>query len=114
MSEKRILCLEVSGECLDLRVGRDPFNETEYLCCAADIAKDWKDISKDTCKNCKKARYRGIPREQAIESIGRALCRKGICSRSSDCPKSCDMWKTEVGDWAEAALDALLEGKHEN
>lgn len=109
MSEKRILCLEVSGECLDLRVGKDPFNETEYLCCAADIAKDWKDISKDTCKNCKKARYRGITRERAIEKMAKAIY-EAMCPNFSQVFVG---WRnyTKI---AEAVLNALLEGKHEN
>ena len=113
MSEKRILCLEVkNGDCPYLSVVHNSsvaalFGFKPGYYCNRTI--DWKPIEKDACQNCKHAKYQGIPREQAIESIGRALCRKGICSRSSDCPKSCDMRKTEVGDWAEAALDALLE-----
>lgn len=93
---KRILCLEVSGKCLDLRVRRDPFNGKEYFWCAEDIAKDWKDISKDTCKNCKTARYLGITRKQAIEKMAKALEE--------------NLNGSSFNSLAEAALNSLLEG----
>lgn len=87
MSEKKILCMEMESPCV--KCG----SKLCSICVAIKRYKSWP------------------TREQAIENIGRALCKKGICARSSDCPKSCDIWKTEVGDCAKAALNALLEGK---
>lgn len=55
--------------------------------------------------------YNTITRKEAICKIARAICRAGGNECIGDC-ESCDLW--EVGpekDYAEAALDSLLEGK---
>lgn len=52
-----------------------------------------------------------ITRQEAIEKMARAICRAGENECIGDCA-SCDLWK--VGpekDYAEAALNALLEMK---
>ena len=85
MSEKRILCTEVSGECrhfadVNTPLSADAFECQQGLYCTKNTA--WKPITKDTCKNCKEGRYQGCTREQAIEKMAKAMCRKsngGTC-----------------------------------
>lgn len=96
MSETRIYVTKTNDFCLDLRFGRD-INGKWVRSCASDTSKDWKDITEKDCKNCKKARYLGITREQAI----RKMCDGYF--------KAKDNGLTESGR-VEAALNALLEG----
>lgn len=61
--------------------------------------------SKCNCEHCEE----GITMQEAIEKMARAICRSGENECIGDCA-SCDLWK--VGpekDYAEAALNALLE-----
>lgn len=100
MKEKRILCIEVSGECQHLMDVNRP--SLAFLCgsaqglyCTKNIY--WKPITKGTCKSCKEGRYQGFTREQAI----RKMCDGYF--------KAKDDGKTE-SERVEAALNALLEG----
>ena len=110
MKEKRILCIEVSGECknfadIDTPLLADAFVCQQGLYCTKNTA--WKPISKSSCKNCKEGKYQGFTREQAIEKIAKAIrCR------------ACEDYLHEDTDpltssasavaYAEAALNALL------
>lgn len=112
MSEKRIYCVEVGGDCRYLRVVDSlslanlfALNEVGNYC----SANSWKKITKAQCKNCTKAEYAGITREQAIEKIAKAIYE-------AMCPNFSQMfvgWRayTKI---AEAALNALLEENNEN
>ena len=118
MKEKRILCVEVSGECknfadINSLLWADGFECPQGLC-----TKDtpWKPITKDACKNCNHAEYNGLTREQAIEKIAKAICR----TYGEDC-ETCRFNGNEKGckrylefqnyiAMAEAALNELLEG----
>lgn len=117
MKEKRILCVEVSGNCRNLREVDSlslahlfALNEVGNYC----SANGWKKITKTQCKNCKHAKYQGITREQAIEKMAKAIydeaivrCNKNWCDgKCADCPK----WQ-RLEKLAEAVLNALLEGK---
>lgn len=65
------------------------------------------DCTYDVCKQCSL----GMTRQEVICKIARAICRAGGNECIGDC-ESCDLWK--VGpekDYAEAALNVLLEGK---
>lgn len=125
MSEKRILCVEVSGNCRNLReVGSlrlaSLFNVRKVgSYCSSAIG--WKRISKRKCKNCTEAEYGGITREQAIEKMAKAMCRKsngGTCDGCSvfeepDKERCKEIYMhPEFVDGAEAALNALLEATH--
>lgn len=114
MSEKRIFVFEVDVNCRNLRFGRD-INEKTVLYCASDTSKDWKDITEKDCKNCKKARYLGITREQAIRKIAKAICRtdgENCITCGFNCnEKGCREY-LKFGNYitqAEEALNALLE-----
>ena len=102
MSEKRILCIEVRGECQFLQnIDRPSLAKlcecSQGLYCTKDIS--WKPITKDTCKSCQKARYQGITREQAIDAMLNGMIEKDENSLSG----------AGFVELAEAALDALLE-----
>ena len=113
MKEKRIVCIEVSGECRYFRDINTPLLADAIECqqglyCSKNTA--WKPISKGSCKNCKEGRYQGLTREQAIERMAKALEEKsGQMAR--ECLNS-DPYNNPLGakDLAEAALNALLEG----
>ena len=107
MKEKRILCIEVNGECrnftdVNTPLLADAFECQQGLYCTKNTA--WKPITKDTCKNCKEGRYQGLTREQAIEKIAKAIY-EAICPNFSQMFVG---WRayTKI---AEAALNALLE-----
>lgn len=113
--EERILITKCPGECehlwyKDANQGfpygaNKPLNN--FYC--AEGVKDWTkgDRSQRTklvkpsidCKNCKKAKYRGITRQEAVERMAKALGK----IRSAN-------YTHFIAD-AEAALNALLEGK---
>jgi len=102
MSEKRILCIEVRGECQFLQNIDRPILAklcecSQGLYCTKDIS--WKSITKDTCKNCKYGKYQGITREQAIDAMLNGMIEKDENSLSG----------AGFVELAEAALDALLE-----
>ena len=109
MSEKRILCIEVRGECQFLQNIDRPILAklcecSQGLYCTKDIS--WKPITKDTCKSCQKARYQGITREQAIEKMAAALQSVAVDRGGVDLDDDSTLDPRML---AEAALDALLE-----
>ena len=115
MKEKRILCIEVSGECrcfadVNTPLLADAFECQQGLYCTKNTA--WKPITKYTCKNCKEGRYQGLTRDQAIEKISHALCTQvhGACENceavAGGNSEHCNDYRT----YAESALNALLDG----
>lgn len=79
MKKKRILCVEVNGECQYLRDVNRPV--LAHLCeciqglyCVKNTS--WKPITKDACKNCKEGRYQGSTRKQVIYKIAKAIFAK--------------------------------------
>lgn len=122
MSKKRILCTEVSGNCRHLREVDSlslahlfALNEVGNYC----SANGWKKITNNQCKNCNKAEYVGITREQFIMVVAKAICR----TDGEDCEtcgfngneKGCKQY-LEIGNYitlAKAALNALLEGHND-
>ena len=114
MSEKRILCIEVRGECQFLQNIDRPILAklcecSQGLYCTKDIS--WKPITKDTCKSCQKARYQGITREQAIEKMAAALQSVAVDRGGVDLDDDSTLDPRML---AEAALDALLEAHNGN
>lgn len=114
MSEKRILCVEVSDNCRNLRevdslrlAHAFALNEVGNYC----SANGWKKITNNQCKNCKNAKYQGLTREQSIEKIANALL-------SFMYPRYYSWATLEEDDKkyfrksAEAALNALLEANN--
>lgn len=121
MNEKRILCVEVSGKCRHLR--EVDALRLSHLCALNEVgnycsnANGWKKITNDQCKNCNKAEYVGITREQAIRKIAKAICRtdgENCITCGFNCnEKGCREY-LKFGNYitqAEAALNALLEGQ---
>lgn len=115
MSEKRIYCVEVNGTCVYFANIKSPFcadilDSQQGLYCMKN-PDDWKPISKNACKNCKKARYLGITREQAIEKISHALCTKehGSCETCEAVARGNENHCNDYRTYAEEALNALLE-----
>lgn len=127
IKDERILITKCPGECEHLWY-KDadqgfPYGANKPLnnfYCAEEV-KDWTkgDRSQKTklvkpsidCKNCKKAKYRGITRQEAIRKINHAICVEvhGNCDK-------CDKKKYNLGypcndfkRYAEAALNALLD-----
>lgn len=79
MKEKRILCVEVSGECRCLMDVNRPSlaflcGSSQGLYCTKNIS--WKPITKDACKNCKEGRYQGTTRKQIVYKIANAIFEK--------------------------------------
>lgn len=123
MSEKRIYCIEVSGECQHLmNVNRPSLahlcGSSQGLYCTKNIS--WKPIVKETCKFCSAAEYLGITREQAIERIIKRMCPI-LCNVTCECcsyfnnEEGCKKFTNRVGfnRLAEAALNALLEANND-
>lgn len=109
MSEKRIYCVEVSGDCRyfgEVKESELCLCETGCYCC--ENGDGWERITKDKCKNCTKAKYQGITREQAIKQMTDAIFKE-----IAPCLKP--FYKVPKGKRgcvkvaAEAALNALLE-----
>lgn len=104
MSEKRILITKVSGECRNLRIQQDPFDDKPGTYCAAYIHGGWEKIDPKKCETCKREKYiPGISRQEAIEKMAKAIYE-------AMCPNFSQMfvgWRayTKI---AEAALDELL------
>lgn len=129
--EERILITKCSGECEHLWY-KDADQEFPYgankphnnFYCAEGI-KDWTkgDRSQKTklvkpsidCKNCKKAKYRGITRQEAIERINHAICVEihGPCDICEQIKYGDEGHCNDYKKYAEAALNALLDGKNE-
>lgn len=128
--EERIFITKCPGECEHLWY-KDadqgfPYGANKPLnnfYCAEEV-KDWTkgDRSQKTklvkpsidCKNCKKAKYSGITRQEAIERMAKALCEKDFGDCGKCMCRNDDECYTVVEDskWfglAEAALNALLE-----
>ena len=114
MKEKRILCIEVSGECrcfadINTPLLADAIECQQGLYCTKNTA--WKPITKYTCRNCKEGKYQGFTREQAIEKISHALCTQvhGSCENCESVAGGNENHCNDYRTYAEAALNALLE-----
>ncbi|WP_428057207.1 hypothetical protein [Candidatus Avelusimicrobium fimicolum] len=119
MSEKRIYCIEVSGECKYLlNVNRPALahlcESTQGLYCTKNFC--WKPITKDACKNCKEGKYQGFTRKQVIHKIAKAICRtdgESCITCGFNCnEKGCKEY-LEFGNYitqAEVVLEDILEG----
>lgn len=118
MSEKRIYCIEVSGECQHLMNVNRP--SLAHLCgsslglyCTKNFC--WKPITKDACKNCKHAEYKGITREKFIMVVAKAICKtdgESCITCGFNCnEKGCKQY-LKFGNYitqAEAVLEDILE-----
>lgn len=120
MKEKRILCIEVSGECrcfadVNTPLLADAFECQQGLYCTKNTA--WKPITKDACKNCKHAEYQGITREKFIMVVAKAICKtdgESCITCGFNCnEKGCKQY-LKFGNYitqAEAVLEDILEEK---
>lgn len=115
MKEKRIYCIEVSGECQNLVNIPSQFYGSIFKCnpglyCSKNIG--WKPITKDACKNCKEGRYQGFTREQTIDKIMRALCAQvygPTCEKCEYKTRECKQHRMGYRTYAEAILKTILE-----
>lgn len=115
MKEKRIYCIEVSGECQNLVNIPSQFYGSIFKCkpglyCSKNVG--WKPITKDACKNCKEGRYQGITRKQFIDGIMRTLCAQvyGPCEECEHKKtKGCKWHRMGYRTYAEAILKTILE-----
>lgn len=131
--EERILITKCPGECehlwyKDANQGF-PYGANKPLnnfYCAEEI-KDWTkgDRSQKTklvkpsidCKNCKKAKYRGITRQEAIERMAKAMCSSdGESCKQCAVKNNKHACKSVLHDelfmqYAKSALNALLGWK---
>lgn len=114
MKEKRILCIEVSGECQHLMNVNRPVlahfcGSAQGLYCTKNIS--WKPIAKDACKKCKKGKYQGFTREQTIDKIMRALCTQvygPTCEKCEYKTRECKQHRMGYRTYAEAILKTIL------
>lgn len=117
MSEKRILCTKVSGECkyfanINTPVLADAFECKQGLYCSKNSIWKFITITEDTCKNCKHVKYEGVTREQAIEKMAKAMAAVSNITYVSE-----EQWKVVENGLrisAEAALNALLEANNDS
>lgn len=121
MKEKRILCIEVSGECknfanINTPLLADIFDCKQGLYCMKNFVP-WKPITKDACKNCKHAEYKGITREKFIMVVAKAICKtdgESCITCGFNCnEKGCKQY-LKFGNYitqAEAVLEDILEEK---
>lgn len=121
MSEKRILIKEVSGNCRYLREVDSlslahlfALNEVGNYC----SANGWKKITNNQCKNCNKAEYLGITREQFIMVVAKAICKtdgESCITCGFNCnEKGCKQY-LKFGNYitqAEAVLEDILEANN--
>lgn len=111
MTEKRIFCIEVNGECRHLRVVK-PYKENDLdtlenaglepgtYCAAYYHSAAWERIDPKECKTCKREKYlEGISRKEAVEKMEEAMYKRFLFGRRT---------KRYFAEYAEVALDALL------
>ena len=78
-NEKRILITEVSGECRNLRVQQDPFDENPGTYCAAYPHGGWEKIDPKECKTCKREKYlAGMARKDVIQTMYRGFYKRKL------------------------------------
>lgn len=115
MKEKRIYCIEVSGECQNLVNIPSQFYGSIFKCkpglyCSKNVS--WKPITKDACKNCKEGRYQGFTRERTIDKIMRALCAQvygPTCEKCEYKTRECKQHRMGYRTYAEAILKTILK-----
>ncbi len=74
MTQKRILITEVSGECRNLRIQQDPFDDKPGTYCAAYIHGGWEKIDPKECETCKREKYlTGMAKTDVVEIIAETL-----------------------------------------
>ena len=74
MSKKRILIMEVSGECRYLRVNVDPFDDKPGIYCAYNPHSDWERIKKGDCAKCTRDKcLNGRDRSEVIDTVAKTL-----------------------------------------
>ena len=107
--EERILITKCSSWCHALRVSCDPFDDDDGMYC--DKSGKWVRITEKECAKCKDPVLYGISRQEAIERIAKAICASNMAPDYLWECETCDRWKGSDKEAAEAALNALLEGK---
>lgn len=120
MAKKRILITEVSGECRNLRIDIDPFDDDPGYYCTAYPHGAGEKIDPKDCETCTREKHLiGENRRDLIERGAKALGRK----HDPDNPSESEfekIWAEEIIDpvknsfrnAAETVLDAFL-GKKE-
>ena len=74
--EKRILVLEVNPDCKALRFNCDPFDDDDGMYC--DKSGQYVPITEKDSAKCKSPVLAGITRAEAVETMAKAICKKGI------------------------------------
>jgi hypothetical protein len=122
MKEKRILCAEVSVECenfvnINSPLDADIFECKQGLYCMKNPGA-WKPITKDACKNCKHAEYKGITREKFIMVVAKAICKtdgESCITCGFNCNEKGCKQCLKFGNYitlAEAVLEDILEANN--
>lgn len=121
MAQKRILITEVSGECRNLRIDLDPFDDDPGYYCTEYPHGAAEKIDPKQCETCTREKYLiGKTLEEFITTIAKVLCEQD--SNEGDCrdcacqgmKEACLLiLKEKYLIRAEAVLNALL-GKKEN
>lgn len=118
MTQKRILITEVSGECRNLRIDIDPFDDDPGYYCTAYPHGAAEKIDPKQCETCTREKYLiGETPDGVKNTIAKVLCKQdsdeGAC-RGCACQgnkNACDLFLSGEGyiARAEAVLNALLE-----
>ena len=109
--EERILITKCSSNCHALRVNCDPFDDDDGMYC--DKSGKWVRITEKDCAKCKAPVLFGLSRSEVIERMAKALHYRStvISDMEKDWGKLDESWRDSFCKYAEAALNALLEGK---
>lgn len=114
--EERILIRKIEHECKFREIHETTAGGHTWADFSCGKFKKWKGCEEDDFIHCEKKELIGLSRQEAIERMAKAMCRKdeGLAS-CNECqrPKSCKhlIWQDFWGVAAEAALNALLS-KH--
>ena len=108
--EERILITKCSSWCHARRISCDPFDDKDGMYC--DKSGKWVRITEKECAKCKDPVLLGISRQEAIDRMAVAMC-KFDCTDNERACENCNEWEKydKCESLAEAALNALLEGK---
>ena len=113
MSEERFLVQKIKHSC-KFRVSHETTaGGHTWVDFACGKSKKWKDCEEDDFIHCEKKELIGLSRQEAIERINHAICVEihGPCDICEQVKGGNEGHCNDYKKYAEAALNALLEGK---
>ena len=114
MSEKRIVILQVSGDCRYLRTLTAPIEDTPAgTYCAAYIhSNGWERIEPNACEKCTREKhFEGLSRKEVIEKMAKAIYADLYGNEPTKKIELQGLGYAQSKHFAESALNALLQEK---